>query len=173
MAFQRFKNLERSLYRKGQFERFADGVKEYFELGHAEPVPAVALKKPCSELYYMPTLVVWKESRSTTKLRVVFDASAKSTSGSSLNDQYLVGPTVHPPLIDVLIRFRRHKVAMTTDVSKMYREVIIPEDKRDLHRFFMERRSHTIYRRLPNDASNIRGIRLAIRGQYGFKTEHP
>ena len=65
----------------------------------------------------------------------MFDASAKCTSGSSLNDQFLVGPTVHPLLIDVLVRFRRHKVAMTTDVSKMYRGVIIPEDQRDLHRF--------------------------------------
>ena len=65
----------------------------------------------------------------------MFDASAKSTSGSSLNDQFLVGPTVHPPLIDVLMRFRRPKVAMTTDVSKMCREVIIPEDQRYLHRF--------------------------------------
>ena len=51
MAVQRFKNLERSLYRKGQFQGFAHCVKEYFELGHAEPVPAVALKKPYSEIY--------------------------------------------------------------------------------------------------------------------------
>jgi len=135
MAVRRFKNLEQSLYRKDQFERFAHCVEEYFELGHAEPVPSVAMKKAYNEVYYMPMHAVSKESSTTTKLRVVFDASAKSMSGSSLNDQFLVGPTVHPPLIDVLIRFRRHKVAMTADVSKMYREVIIPEDQRDLHRF--------------------------------------
>ena len=71
---------------------------------------------------------VRKELSTTTKLRVVFDASAKSTSGSSLNDQFLLEPTVHPPLVDILVRFRRYKVVMTADVSKMYREVIIPED---------------------------------------------
>ena len=135
MAVQRFKNLERSLYRKGQFKEFARCISEYFQLGHAESIPTEALKKPSSEVYYMPMHAVWKDSSTTTKLRVVFDASAKSTSGSSLNDQFLVVPTVHPPLIDVLMRFRRPKVAMTTDVSKMYREVIIPEDQRDLHRF--------------------------------------
>ena len=78
---------------------------------------------------------VRKDSSTTTKIRVVFDASAKSTSGSSLNDQFLVGPTVHASLIDVLIRFRRHKVAMAADVSKMYRAVLLSEDQRDLHRF--------------------------------------
>ena len=50
MAVRRFKNLEQSLYRKGQFERFANCVEEYFELRHAEPVPAVALKKPCNKV---------------------------------------------------------------------------------------------------------------------------
>ena len=139
MEFRGFKNLEQSLYRKGQFERFAHCVEEYFELGHAEPVPAVDLKMSCSEVYYMPMHAVWKESSTTTKLRVVFDASAKSTSGSSLNDQFLVGPTVHTPLIDVLDRFQCRKVVITADVSKMYMEVIIPEDQRDLHRFLWRR----------------------------------
>ena len=65
----------------------------------------------------------------------MFDASAKTKSGASLNDQLLVGPTVHAPLLDVLIRFRQYKVALTTDVSRMYRAVLLPENQRDLHRF--------------------------------------
>ena len=85
--------------------------------------------------HLMPMHAVCKDSSTTTKLSVVFDASAKSTSRSSLNDQLLVGPMVHPRLIDVLLRFRSFKVAMTTDIGKMYREVMIPEDQRDLHRF--------------------------------------
>ena len=171
MAVQRFKNLERSLYRKGQFEEFARCISEYFQLGHAESIPTEALKKPSSEVYYMPMHAVWKDSSSTTKLRVVFDASAKSTSGPSLNDQFLVGPTVHPPLIYLLMRFRRPKVAMTTDVSKMYREVIIPEDQRDLHRFFLEGRSRATYARVPNDTINIRYFGLVVCSQYDPKTE--
>ena len=78
---------------------------------------------------------VRKESSSTTKLRVAFDASAETDPGSSLYDQFLVGPTVHGSLIDVLIRFRRHRVAVTTDVGKMYRAVLLTEKQRDLHRF--------------------------------------
>ena len=66
---------------------------------------------------------------------MVFDASAKSSTGVSLNDQLLVGPTVHAPLLDVLLRFRRHKIALATDISRMYRAVLLPKDQRDLHRF--------------------------------------
>ena len=56
----------------------------------------------------------------------------KASSGVSLNDLLLVGPTVHPPLLDVLLRFRLHRIALTTDVSKMYRAIKLD---RDLHRF--------------------------------------
>lgn len=48
---------------------------------------------------------VRKDSSTTTKIRVVFDASMKTASGVSLNDTLMVGPTVHPSLDEVLIRF--------------------------------------------------------------------
>ena len=80
-AFRRFKNLEKSLYAKGQFKEFADCINEYFELGHAELVPASEVPKPHDQTYYMPMHAVYKESSTTTKLRVVFDASAKTASG--------------------------------------------------------------------------------------------
>lgn len=65
--------------------------------------------------------------KATTKVRAVFDASAKSSTGVSLNDTLLVGPTVHPPLIDVLLRFRLYPIALTADVSKMYRAIDLIE----------------------------------------------
>lgn len=40
-----------------------------------------------------------------------------------------------PPLIDVLLRFRLHRIALTADVSKMYRAIWLTEEDRDLHRF--------------------------------------
>ena len=59
---------------------------------------------------------------------------ARST-GVSLNDTLLVGPTIHPPLVGVLLCFRFHRIALTTDVSRMYRVVELIEDDKDLHRF--------------------------------------
>ena len=133
-AVRRFLSLERSLHAKNQFEDFSTAMEEYF-LKHAELVPAPALEKPPQEVFYLPMHAVRKESSATTKLRIVFDASAKSSSGISLNDTLLVGPTVHPLLTDVLLRFRFHRVALITDVSKMYRAVELTEPNRDLHRF--------------------------------------
>ena len=135
LAVKRFLSLEKSLRSKGQFQEFAKVVQEYFDMGHAEPVPVQQLIKPCEEVFYLPMHGVTKDTSTTTRFRVVFDASAKSSSGTSLNDQLLVGPTVHPPLIDVLLRFRQHRIALTTDVSRMYRAVLLPDKQRDLHRF--------------------------------------
>lgn len=109
-------------------------MDEYFTLGHAERVPDADLNKPAEDSFYLAHHAVYKESASTP-LRVVFDGSMKTTSGVSLNDQLLVGPTVHPPLNDVLIRFRNHPCVLTTDVSKMYRAVTLTPEDRDFHRF--------------------------------------
>ena len=138
----RFSRLERSLWKRGTFHEFADVISEYFDLNHAEPVPVEELDKPCTEAYYLPMHAVRKETSSTSKIRVVFDASATTTSGTSLNDQLLVGPIVHSSLVDVLLRFRQHKVALTADVSRMYRAVLLPKEQRDLHRFLWREDPH-------------------------------
>ena len=114
-------------------------MDEYFVEGHAELVPTADLEKSRQHVFYLPMHVVRKESSSTTKVRAVFDASAKSTSGVSLNDTLMVGPTIHPSLVDVLLRFRFHRVALIADISRMYRAVQLTEADRDLHRFIWRR----------------------------------
>ena len=142
-AVRRFLSLERSLHSKNQFSEFSAVMEEYFEMKHAEFVPVADLQKPPEEVFYLPMHAVRKEHSTTTKIRAVFDASAKSSTGVSLNDTLLVGPTVHSPLIDVLLRFRLHRVALTTDVSKMYRAIELAPPDRDLHRF--------VWRRTPDE----------------------
>ena len=67
---------------------------------------------------------VVKES-STTKLHVVFDASAKTTTSHSLYDQLLPTPSLYPLLSSVLTKFRSHPVALSSDISKMFREILL------------------------------------------------
>eukprot|EP00794_Sanderia_malayensis_P010236 gene10236-11286_t len=131
-ALRRFLSLERRLNRSNQFKDYAKVVNEYFASQHAELVPDCELNKHPS--FYLAHHAVRKDSVSTP-LRVVFDGSVKSSTGASVNDLLIVGPTVHPPLNDVLLRFRLHPYTMTTDVSKMYRAVGLQEVDRDLHRF--------------------------------------
>ena len=97
--------------------------------------PFEDLNKPVHDVFYMPMHAVWKEASTTTKLRVVFDASMKTSSGVSLNDILMVGPTVHSLLVDVLLRFRMHLIAVVADIGKMYRAIELPHADRDLHRY--------------------------------------
>ena len=74
----------------------------------------------------------------------MFDGSAPTSTGVSLNHILQVGPTLHPTLANILMKFRSYMVALTADVAKMYREVeLVPKD-RDLHRF--------IWRPTPQDS---------------------
>ena len=134
-AVRRFLSLERSLNQRGCFKEFNGVMQEYLDLGHAEIVPIADREKPPDSVFYLPMHAVYKASSTTTKVRAVFDASAKSSTGVSLNDTLLVRQTVHPPLIDVLLRFRLYPIALTADVSKMYRAVELAMTDRDLPRF--------------------------------------
>ena len=81
-------------------------------------------------IFYLPLHVVYKGSSTTTKVQAVFDASANSMSGVSLNDHLLVGPTVHSSLVDDLLRFRFNRIAVTADVSKMYSTIELMQSNR-------------------------------------------
>lgn len=50
-------------------------------------------------------LHVITESSITTKLRVVFDASAPTTSGLSLNNIQPIGPVLQDDLLSIILRF--------------------------------------------------------------------
>ena len=132
-ALSRYFSNEKSILRRKVWEQFQEVVQGYLDLGHAEPVPA---SEPSpQQCYYLPMHSVMKQSSTSTKLRVVFDGSAFTTSGTSLNQALLVGPTLQPTLSNILIKFRSYPVALSADVSKMYREVELAPQDRDLHRF--------------------------------------
>jgi hypothetical protein len=63
---------------KVEYHKF---LQEYLQLGHME-----MSKEPTESGYFIPHHGVLKEDAITTKLRVVFDASAKTTNGKSLNE---------------------------------------------------------------------------------------
>ena len=131
-ALSRCFSNERSILRRNVWREFQDVVQGYLDLGHAEPVPSAQLTQPN---FYLPMHSVVKQSSTSTKLRVVFDGSAVSSTGVSLNQSLLVGPTLHPTLGNILIKFRSYPVALSADVSKMYHEVELATQDRDLHRF--------------------------------------
>ncbi|EDW44560.1 GM19595 [Drosophila sechellia] len=107
-ALQRFLSLERKLTKHpGLRVKYAAFMKEYHDLGHMSPVPASEVS---SCRYFLPHHCVMKEDSTTTKLRVVFDGSATTSTGYSLNDVLMAGPVIQPKLFHILIRFRSHPV---------------------------------------------------------------
>ena len=65
----------------------------------------------------------------------MFDASAKMSSGHSLNDQLLTGPSLYLKLTSIITQFRPPRIAASADISKMFREILLHPNERDFHRF--------------------------------------
>ncbi|KAF2881808.1 hypothetical protein ILUMI_24364 [Ignelater luminosus] len=71
-------------------------------------------------IYYLSHHPVIRDQALTIKIRVVFDGSAKTTSGISLNETQIVGPIIQGDLLSILVRFRKFEVALIADIEKMY-----------------------------------------------------
>jgi hypothetical protein len=121
------RRLERDPVLKKQYHDF---MREYEHLGHMEPVTSQEVK---DTRYYLPHHPVFKET-SSTRTRIVFDGGAKTSNGLSLNDTLQVGATVQPDLYSIVLRFRTHQVRFTADIAKMYRQIIVHPQDRDLQR---------------------------------------
>jgi len=133
MARRRFFSLEKRLSQNEDLNnQYVEFLNEYETLGHMthiENLPAIH-----TECYYMPHHAVLRSSSVTTKLRVVFDASAKSNNGISLNDTLMNGGVVQDDLVSIVLRFRLHEYVMTADIEKMYRQILIDPMQRDYQR---------------------------------------
>ena len=99
-----------------------------------EEVHRNKIHMPATNCFYLPHHCVIKDASSTTNLRFVFDASAKSASGVFLNDRLMVGPQLQKNLFGILIRFRFHQVSISADIAKMYRQVQLDDEDKDCHR---------------------------------------
>ncbi|XP_035228008.1 uncharacterized protein LOC118200186 [Stegodyphus dumicola] len=106
---------------------YQEFLKEYEALGHMEEVHKDVNLEPS---YYIPHHGIYHPDKSSTKLRVVFDASAKTSSGTSLNEQLLNGGIVQEDLFSIMIRFRKHTFAFIADIKKLYRQIVIDPDQR-------------------------------------------
>lgn len=133
MDKKRFFNLEKWFAKEPALaERYKMFMAEYLSMDHME-VADVNYSGPS---YYLPHHAVFKNESLTTKLRVVFDGSASSNSGLSLNDILLKGPKTQPDIINILLRFRVHRIALTADVMKMYRQIRVSSGDCDFQRIY-------------------------------------
>lgn len=108
-------------------------IQEQLDSGVIEKV---AQLEEADKGYYIPHLAVIRREASTTKLRVVYDASAKARKGgTSLNDCLHKGPSLNPLLFDILLRFREKRVVLVGDIEKAFLNIEVDSADRDYLRF--------------------------------------
>ncbi|XP_057339521.1 uncharacterized protein LOC130677020 [Microplitis mediator] len=125
-ALRRFQSLEKRLVQDKEIgNEYTNFLQEYIDLGHM----SLATESNAEDSgFYLPHHAVVKKDSLTTKTRVVFDGSAKTSSGISLNDALMVGPKLQDDLFILLIRYRSHTIVLTADIEKMYRQIQVHPD---------------------------------------------
>ena len=114
---------------------YNDVIQEQLKQGIIEPVEQ-GVNNGVGKVHYIPHHEVIRVDKETTKLRVVYDASARAGRNSpSLNDCLYVGPPLSPYIYDVLLRFRINKIAITGDIEKAFLNVSVDPRDRDCLRF--------------------------------------
>lgn len=126
-ALKRFFSLERRFKRqpvlKQEYVQFMEDEKR----GHVSKILEENLK---DNSYFLPHQPVIRPDSLTTKLRVVFDALAKTDNSKSLNDMLYPGPNLQADLLQTLIRFRSYEYVLTGDIAMMFSQVLIAEEDR-------------------------------------------
>ena len=109
-------------------------IKDYLNQGIVERVSCDTI--PRGKVFYIPRKAVVREQAESTKLRVVFDASAREDSRSpSLNEYLETGPSLQNLLWNVLVRSRMKPIALAGDIKKAFLQVRIREEDWDALRF--------------------------------------
>ncbi|KMQ84875.1 integrase core domain protein [Lasius niger] len=127
--FQRFSN-------KSTFQqRYVDFLEEYLKMDHMTEVDASSDQTPFA--HYLPHHGVLRENNRTTKLRVVFNGSSRTSNGLSLNDILHGGAKLQNDMCDLLLWTRTHKVLFSADIVKMFRQIAVHPDDWDLQRILL------------------------------------
>lgn len=133
----RLQSVERRLSKQFGIQRdYIHFMQEYIHLGHMQ-----LATKPGT--YLIPHHCVLTPANTSTKLRVVFDASFSIAPHDSLNQQLYVGPKLQLDISDIVTKFRQYPVALTADICKMYRQILLHPD----HRKYQ----HILWRSSPNE----------------------
>ena len=134
LSLKRLEGLIRRLKQSPEILQEYDAtIQKQISEGIVEVVPDPTTKGK-GELHYLPHHAVIRRDKETTKLRVVYDASARY-GGPSLNDCLHTGPKFNQNVFDILLKFRTYQIALTADIEKAFLMISIDKRDRDALRF--------------------------------------
>ena len=133
MVVKRLVSTEKHLLRKPDVaEAYSKFISQYIKEGYIRKVSPD--EKQPRRKWFLTHFAIVMPQKVTTKVRIVFDGSAKC-GAVSLNDAIYQGPKLQHELFDVLLRFRRNPVAIACDISEMYLRIEVAPEDRPFHRF--------------------------------------
>ncbi|XP_062716004.1 uncharacterized protein LOC134291800 [Aedes albopictus] len=125
-AIRRLHLLQNQLARNDELcQQYRSFMDEYLQLEHMSLVKDY--QQTPQLCYHLPHHAVIREDSTTTRVRVVFDASCRSSNGPSLNDALMVGPTVQEDLRSITMRSRIRPILLNADIKQMYRQILTDE----------------------------------------------
>ena len=133
LAIAMTKKQERRLANDPKLEGM---VKAYFDVQIENGmIEKVTEDDPSTQKHYLPWHPVVREGHPTTPCRNVMNASQKDAGGLSLNLCQEAGPNLLPDVCGLALNFRDNPIGIIMDISKMFLNIRIAEDQKDLHRF--------------------------------------
>ena len=136
LALGRLQSTVKKLNKDPELLKKYDGIiQDQVSKGIIEKVTNETVERP--RMHYIPHQAVITPLKSTTKLRIVYDASAKvKRNQKSLNECLLRGPVLLKNLCGILLRFRLNKIALVADIEKAFLQFGLQVPDRDVTRFF-------------------------------------
>ncbi|XP_054716905.1 uncharacterized protein LOC129226328 [Uloborus diversus] len=135
IAEERFSRLRKRFYRNPElYFEYKKVIDDYLRQKIIEPV--INPDEEDEVKFYLPHREIIRKERETSKLRIVFDASTHDSNCLFLNDCLHIGPNLYSKIFDILLRFRFHPIAYTTDMKQAFLQISLNEEDRDVTRFF-------------------------------------
>ncbi|XP_044740096.1 uncharacterized protein LOC123301423 [Chrysoperla carnea] len=131
IAQRRLQITTDKLKKQGLYEEYDQVLMKWLDEGIIERVP---VDEENSWGHYLPHRHVLKIN-STTRLRPVFDASAKSKNGISLNQCLETGPNLIELIPSMLLRFREKEIGVISDIEKAFWQISVTPKDRNVLRF--------------------------------------
>ena len=115
-------------------KQYGDIIEDQLKQGIIEKVPPRTSNQ--FRKHYIPHHAVINPPKTTTKVRIVYDASAKTkTENKSLNECLHKGPVMLQDLTGILLQFRLNRIALVSDIEKAFLQVSLADESRDITRF--------------------------------------
>ncbi|XP_071136487.1 uncharacterized protein [Mytilus edulis] len=134
LAFGRLKsNIDRMKKKQGLLKQYDSIIQDQLS---KEIIEKVDIHNTEGLVHYIPHHAVISPLKTTTKVRIVYDASAKTKKEvKSLNECLHRGPVLLQNLCGMLIRFRLYRIAIVADIEKGFLQVGLQPSERNVTRF--------------------------------------